>query len=57
VEQTALRRGVGAYWLMPNHVHLVVVPGEPQSLRLALGETHQRYTRAVNARQGWVGHL
>ena len=42
---------------MPNHVHLILVPAEAPALRLALGETHQRYTGLVNRRQGWVGHL
>ncbi|MEK0082105.1 transposase [Geminicoccaceae bacterium SYSU G07066] len=53
------RHGVAvwAYCLMPNHVHLILVPGEADSLRLALGEAHQRYTRAINQREGWVGHL
>lgn len=48
---------VWAYCLMPNHVHLILVPDSSDSLRLALGEAHQRYTRAINRRQGWVGHL
>ena len=53
------RHGVAvwAYCLMPNHVHLVLVPTEAAGLRLALGETHQRYTLAINRRQGWIGHL
>ena len=48
---------VWAYCLMPNHVHLILVPAAAPGLRLALGETHQRYTGVVNRRQGWVGHL
>jgi putative transposase len=48
---------VWAYCLMPNHVHLVMVPSEEDGLRAALGEAHRRYTRHVNARQGWRGHL
>ncbi len=48
---------VWGYCLMPNHVHLIMVPEEPDGLRAALGETHRRYTRRVNARQGWRGHL
>ena len=43
--------------LMPNHVHLIAVPDSEGGLRLALGEAHRRYTRAVNLRQGWIGHL
>ena len=48
---------VWAYCLMPNHVHLVVVPGSADALRAGLSETHRRYTRRVNFRQGWRGHL
>ena len=48
---------IWAYWLMPNHVHLIVVPESEDSLRRAIGEAHRRYTRRVNFREGWRGHL
>ena len=48
---------VWAYCLMPNHVHLILTPGDEDGLRRALGEAHRRYTRHVNARKGWRGHL
>jgi putative transposase len=48
---------VWAWCLMANHVHLVAVPLTADGLALALGEAHRRYTRAVNDRQGWTGHL
>ena len=48
---------VWAYCLMPNHVHLVMVPTEEDGLRSALGEAHRRYTRHINLRKGWRGHL
>ncbi len=48
---------VWAYCLMPNHIHLILVPDNVDGLRAALGETHRRYTRAVNFREGWRGHL
>ena len=48
---------VWAYCLMPNHVHLIAVPATEEALRLALGEAHRRYTRRVNFREGWRGHL
>jgi len=48
---------VWAYCLMPNHVHLILVPSHEDGLRAALGDAHRRYTRHVNARQGWSGHL
>jgi REP element-mobilizing transposase RayT len=48
---------VWAYCLMPNHIHMVMVPAEEDGLRAALGEAHRRYTRYVNFREGWRGHL
>ncbi len=48
---------VWAYCLMPNHIHLVAVPETKAGLNLALGEAHRRYTRRVNFREGWRGHL
>lgn len=53
----AARVAVWAYCLMPNHVHLVLVPKDPDGLRAALAEAHRRYTRRVNLREGWRGHL
>ena len=40
---------VWAYCLMPNHVHLILVPATADGLALALGETHRRYTGFVSA--------
>jgi putative transposase len=48
---------VWAYCLMPNHVHLILVPSDEDGLRAALGEAHRRYTRHVNFRKGWHGFL
>jgi putative transposase len=48
---------VWAYCLMPNHVHMIVVPQGPDALRAGLAESHRRYTRRVNFREGWRGHL
>ena len=42
---------------MPNHVHLIVVPQSAESLHRAIGEAHRRYTRWINFREGWRGHL
>ena len=46
-----------AYCLMPNHVHLIVVPETKDGLNLAIGEAHRRYSRRINFREGWRGHL
>ena len=48
---------IWAYCLMPNHVHLIAVPEREEGLMLAIGEAHRRYTRMVNFREGWRGHL
>jgi putative transposase len=48
---------IWAYCLMPNHVHLVAVPESGEGLRRGIGEAHRRYTRAINFREGWRGHL
>jgi putative transposase len=51
------RVAVWAYCLMPNHVHLIMVPSSPDGLRAVLGEVHRRYTREINFREGWRGYL
>lgn len=48
---------VWAYCLMPNHVHLIAVPPSEKALSQAIGEAHRRYTRRVNFREDWRGHL
>ena len=48
---------VWAYCLMPNHVHLIVVPESEDGLRRGIGEAHRRYSRRINFRKRWRGHL
>jgi len=48
---------IRAYCLMPNHVHMVMVPGTEDGLRATLGEAHRHYTRHINFCQNWRGHL
>lgn len=48
---------IWAYCLMPNHVHLIAVPETEEALRRGIGEAHRRYSRMINSRQGWTGHL
>jgi len=48
---------VWAYCLMPDHVHLILVPAEATGLARALSETHRRYAGYVNARAHRTGHL
>ena len=48
---------VWGYCLMPNHIHMMAVPAEETGLARAIGEAHRRYSRMVNFREGWRGHL
>ena len=48
---------VWAWCLMPNHVHLMLVPPSADALRAALSEAHRRYSRMINIRQEWQGYL
>jgi len=53
----AARTACWAYCLMPNHVHLVLVPEMESGLCEALAEVHRHYSRMINSRYGWRGHL
>jgi putative transposase len=57
--ETSAKAGVEvwAYCLMPNHVHVVLTPTDPDGLRRTFGDLHRRYTRHINARNTWNGHL
>jgi putative transposase len=48
---------VWAWVLMPNHVHLILTPADPDGLRRALAAVHRRYAAAIHARQGRSGHF
>jgi len=48
---------IWAYCLMPNHIHLLVVPESEASLQNGISLLHQSYTRAINEARGWRGHL
>ena len=53
----AAATAVWANCLMPNHVHLLLVPADEDGLRRAVAEAHRRYTRRINAAMGWTGYL
>ena len=57
--ETSAKAGVEvwAYCLMPNHIHAIMTPSDPDGLRRAFAELHRRYTRRINARNQWTGHL
>src|SRR4051794_15803990 len=46
-----------AWCLMPNHVHLIMVPSTADGLRAALADAHRRYSRRINFAKGWTGYL
>jgi putative transposase len=48
---------IWTYCLMPNHVHLILVPSTVDSLTPAIAELHRTYTWDVNRRHGWTGCL
>lgn len=51
------RASVWCYCLMPNHVHVIVVPSDEDGLRRTFADVHRRYTGFINARNRWTGHL
>jgi len=48
---------VWAWCLMPNHVHLILVPADGDGLRRALARTHRRYAGIIQARRKRTGHF
>lgn len=59
IAQAAKQAGteVWAYCFMPNHIHLVMVPGTAAGLSKALADPARRYALEINKRLGWTGHL
>ncbi len=51
------RVALWAYCLMPNHVYLIAVPELADGLSPAISEVHRRYSRRINFREEWRGHL
>ena len=51
------RTAVWAWCLMPNHVHIILVPSDEDGLRRTFAELHRRYTGFINARARTTGHL
>lgn len=46
-----------AWVLMPNHLHLVLVPSDADGLRRALAPVHRRYAGFIHAREDKCGHF
>jgi putative transposase len=51
------RTEIWAYCLMPNHVHFIMTPADPDGLRATFAEAHRRYTARIHARLKVTGHL
>jgi len=43
--------------LMTNHLHLILLPPQEESLSVLLRRVHGRYAQYFNARYGRIGHL
>jgi putative transposase len=48
---------VWAWCLMPNHVHLILVPSDRDGLRRALARVHRAYAGIIQARRKRSGHF
>ncbi len=48
---------VWAWCLMPNHVHMILVPSDEDGLRRALAPVHRRYAGIIHARRRHTGHF
>ena len=48
---------VWSWVLMPNHVHLILVPDHVDALRGALSKVHRSYAGRINARERRTGHF
>jgi putative transposase len=48
---------IWAWCLMPNHVHLILVPSDADGLRRALAPVHRRYAGIIHARRKRSGHF
>jgi putative transposase len=48
---------VWGWVLMPNHVHLILVPTDADGIRRALAPVHRRYAGHVHLREGRSGHF
>lgn len=48
---------VWAWVLMPNHVHLILVPENEDGLRAALSKVHRSYAGHIHARAQRTGHF
>jgi len=48
---------IWAWVLMPNHVHLILVPSDPDGIRRALAPVHRRYAGHIHTKLKRTGHF
>jgi putative transposase len=48
---------IWSWCLMSNHVHFIAVPKQEDSLAKCFSDAHVKYTRMINFREKWKGHL
>ena len=48
---------IWSWCIMSNHVHFIAVPEKEDSLDQCFSDAHVRYTRMINFREKWKGHL
>jgi putative transposase len=48
---------IWAYCLMPNHIHMVAVPGQNESLARLFNTVHMLYAQYFNRKRNATGHL
>ncbi len=48
---------IWCYCLMPNHVHVILVPSDEDGLRRTFADAHRRYTGFINAQHRRTDHL
>ncbi|MCB0271836.1 MAG: transposase [Bdellovibrionales bacterium] len=48
---------IWTYCLMPNHVHLILVPNDETSLSKAIGLAHKKYSFYLNKKIDWKGTI
>lgn len=54
---TAAEVGIWAWVLMPNHVHLILVPQDADGIRRALSKVHRTYAGHIHRRMQRSGHF
>jgi putative transposase len=59
LQEHAAANGVAVWsWvLMPNHVHMILVPDAEDSLRACLSKVHRAYAGHIHAREQRTGHF